>query len=141
MRRVQAADVILAVIGSHWAAAADDRARRGLLGRVDEDVMRLEIETAFTHGLIVIPVLVDDARDPGQESLLRPFRRSPRSRHIRCSALRGTATSRPLRTRSPASRRGLSRRSRGPRCGPASPAGRTAAMPNGSHAGSPRGRS
>ena len=34
MGRVQAADVVLAVIGPHWAAAADDRARRSLLDEI-----------------------------------------------------------------------------------------------------------
>ena len=62
IRRVQESDVVLAIIGPRWAAAADDRARRSLLDRTDEDLVRLEIETAFTHGAIVIPVLVDDAQ-------------------------------------------------------------------------------
>jgi hypothetical protein len=72
--RVRASDVVLAVIGPHWAATADDRSRRSLLDRADEDVVRLEIETAFTHGAIVIPVLVDDAEMPVREALPRPFR-------------------------------------------------------------------
>ena len=74
IRRVQESDVVLAIIGPHWAAAADDRARRSLLDRTDEDLVRLEIETAFTHGATVIPVLVDDAEMPARETLPRPFR-------------------------------------------------------------------
>jgi hypothetical protein len=74
MERVQAADVVLAIIGPHWAAAVEDRARRSLLDRADEDLVRLEIETAFAHGAIVIPVLVDDAEMPAREALPRPFR-------------------------------------------------------------------
>jgi hypothetical protein len=74
MRRVQGSDVVLAVIGPHWAEAAADRARRSLLDRADEDLVRLEIETAFMHGAIVIPVLVDDAEMPARETLPRPFR-------------------------------------------------------------------
>jgi hypothetical protein len=74
MRRVQASDVVLAIIGPHWAAAAADRARRSLLDRADEDLVRLEIETAFSHEVIVIPVLVDDAEMPAREALPRPFR-------------------------------------------------------------------
>jgi hypothetical protein len=74
VRRVQGSDVVLAVIGPHWAAAAGDRARRSLLDRADEDLVRLELETAFTHGAIVIPVLVDDAEMPAREALPRPFR-------------------------------------------------------------------
>ena len=74
MRRVQESDVVLAIIGPHWAAAAEDRARRSVLDRADEDLVRLEIETAFTHGATVIPVLVDDAEMPARETLPRPFR-------------------------------------------------------------------
>jgi hypothetical protein len=74
IRRVRESDVVLAIIGPHWAAAAEDRTRRGLLNSTDEDLVRLEIETAFTHGAIVIPVLVDDAELPARETLPRPFR-------------------------------------------------------------------
>ena len=74
IRRVQESEVVLAIIGPHWAAAVDDRARRSVLDRSDEDVVRLEIETAFRHGAIVIPVLVDDAEMPARETLPRPFR-------------------------------------------------------------------
>jgi len=73
IRRVREADVVLAIIGPHWAAAAEDRARRSLLDHADEDLVRLEIETAFTHGAIVIPVLVD-AEMPARDTLPRPFR-------------------------------------------------------------------
>jgi hypothetical protein len=72
--RVQAADVVLAVIGPHWAAAVEERKRRGLLDPADEDLVRLEIETAFANRVIVIPVLVDDAEMPAREALPRPFR-------------------------------------------------------------------
>jgi hypothetical protein len=74
IRRVQESDVVLAIIGPHWAAAADDRARRSVLDRTDEDVVRLEIETAFRCGAMVVPVLVDDAVMPARETLPRPFR-------------------------------------------------------------------
>jgi hypothetical protein len=74
IRRVQESDVVLAVIGPHWTEAAEDRARRSVLDRTDEDLVRLEIETAFMHGAIVIPVLVDDAQVPARETLPRPFR-------------------------------------------------------------------
>jgi hypothetical protein len=74
VRRVQAADIVLAVIGPHWAPIADDHTRRNLRDRAAEDLLRLEIETAFTHGAIVIPVLVDDAEMPARETLPRPFR-------------------------------------------------------------------
>jgi SIR2-like domain/TIR domain len=74
VRRVQESDVVLAVIGPHWAAAAEERVHRSKLDPAAEDVVRLEIETAFAHGRIVIPVLVDDAEMPAREGLPRPFR-------------------------------------------------------------------
>src|SRR5215207_8115248 len=74
MRRMRESDVVLAVIGPHWTEAADDRARRSLRDSTDQDLVRLEIETAFTHGAAVIPVLVDDAEMPARGSLPRPFR-------------------------------------------------------------------
>jgi hypothetical protein len=74
VRRVQEADVVLAIIGPHWVAVTAERAQRSKLDPSVEDVMRLEIETAFRHGRIVIPVLVDDAEMPHREALPRPFR-------------------------------------------------------------------
>jgi hypothetical protein len=74
IRRVQESDVVLAIIGPHWAAAAEDHARRSRLDHPHEDLVRLEIETAFASGAIVIPVLVDDAEMPVAETLPRPFR-------------------------------------------------------------------
>jgi SIR2-like domain/TIR domain len=74
VRRVQEADVVLAIIGPHWVATAEERVQRSKLDPTAEDVVRLEVETAFTHGRIVIPVLVDDAEMPVRETLPRPFR-------------------------------------------------------------------
>jgi hypothetical protein len=74
VQRLRASDIVLAVIGPHWAATASHRTRRSLVDRADEDLVRLEIETAFTSGSIVIPVLVDDAEMPSRDTLPRPFR-------------------------------------------------------------------
>jgi SIR2-like domain/TIR domain len=74
VRRVQESDVVLAVIGPHWVAVAEERVQRSKLDPSAEDVVRLEVETAFAHGRIVIPVLVDDAEMPVREALPRPFR-------------------------------------------------------------------
>jgi hypothetical protein len=74
VRRVQESDVVLVVIGPHWAAAAAERAHRGVRDPGAEDVVRLEVDTAFTHGAVVIPVLVDDAEMPARETLPRAFR-------------------------------------------------------------------
>jgi len=74
VRRVQEADVVLAVIGPHWGAVTEQRVQRSKLDPAAEDVVRLEVETAFAHGRVVIPVLVDDAEMPTREALPRPFR-------------------------------------------------------------------
>lgn len=74
VRRVQESDVVLVVIGPHWATAAEERAHRSVLDPEAEDVVRLEVETAFTRRRMVIPVLVDDAEMPPRETLPRPFR-------------------------------------------------------------------
>src|SRR5215471_9819026 len=54
--------VLLAVIGRQWLTATDGRGWRRLDDR--GDFVRLEIETALTRGICVIPVLVDGARMP-----------------------------------------------------------------------------
>jgi hypothetical protein len=74
VRRVQESDVVLAIIGPHWAAVAEERAQRRKLDPTVEDVVRLEIETAFADKRPIIPVLVDDAEMPPREALPGPFR-------------------------------------------------------------------
>jgi hypothetical protein len=74
VRRVQESDVVLAIIGPHWAAVAEERSQRSKLDPTVEDVVRLEVETAFTYRRVVVPVLVDDAEMPPREALPRPFR-------------------------------------------------------------------
>jgi hypothetical protein len=71
--RVRAADVVVAVIGPHWVAIADERGRRRVLQPEEEDVVRTEIETAL-RGRRVVPVLVDNAALPSRDALPRPFR-------------------------------------------------------------------
>ena len=60
---VGACDVLLALIGSHWLDAADDRGRR----RLDDpdDLVVVEIATALQRQIRVIPVLVDGAAHRG----------------------------------------------------------------------------
>jgi hypothetical protein len=61
-------DVLVAVIGDHWADAIDDRGRR----RLDDpdDLVRLEVEAALARpDVAVIPVLIGDARLPGANAL------------------------------------------------------------------------
>lgn len=71
---VEAADVVLAVIGPHWLDVLDERSKRMRRDGRYEDVMRLEIETALRAGANVVPVLVDDAQMPDADALPRPFR-------------------------------------------------------------------
>jgi hypothetical protein len=74
VRRVEDADVVLAVIGPRWVEVARERVHRSKLDPMAEDVVRLEVETAFREGRTVVPVLVDDAEMPPREALPRPFR-------------------------------------------------------------------
>jgi hypothetical protein len=64
---VAACHVLLALIGQQWLTITDETDRR----RLDnpEDHVRLEIETALTRKLRVIPILVDEARMPRANQL------------------------------------------------------------------------
>ena len=67
-------DVLLALIGREWATMVDDRGRR----RLDDpdDYVVLELTAALERNIRVIPVLVDGAEVPSQNSLapsLRPL--------------------------------------------------------------------
>jgi hypothetical protein len=60
-RGVANCQLFLALIGPRWLTAEVDGRRR-----IDDptDLVRLEIESAFRHGLPIIPVLLEDARMP-----------------------------------------------------------------------------
>jgi hypothetical protein len=73
-RRIRDADAVIAVIGPRWVSLADERGRRLVLDSGDEDVLRIEIETALRDGTLLVPVLVEDASMPIRETLPRPFR-------------------------------------------------------------------
>ncbi len=64
-------DVVLAVIGPRWLAAADDRQQR----RLDDetDFVRVEIQTALERRIRVIPVLVEQAKLPKSDELPAPL--------------------------------------------------------------------
>ena len=64
---IESADVVLVVIGRHWADAADAGGGR----RLDDpaDVVRLEVETALASGRRTVPVLVDGATLPSAAAL------------------------------------------------------------------------
>jgi hypothetical protein len=59
--------VLVAVIGAGWLLAADQRGGR----RLDDpdDLVRLEVGTAFARGVRVIPVLVEITVMPGRGDL------------------------------------------------------------------------
>jgi tetratricopeptide (TPR) repeat protein len=64
---VASCDVLLALIGPQWLTMTDKDGHR----RLDdpEDYVRVEIETALTRKIRVIPILVDHAKMPGAKEL------------------------------------------------------------------------
>jgi hypothetical protein len=60
-------DVLVAVMGTGWSAAMNPAGQRRLEMR--DDLVRIEVETALTRGVRVIPVLVEDANMPALEEL------------------------------------------------------------------------
>jgi hypothetical protein len=81
--------VLLAVIGPHWLDAKDKTGVRRLDN--EKDYVRVELASALKRDIAVIPVLVDGATMPAEESLsddLKPlaFRHALELRHSRFSA-------------------------------------------------------
>jgi hypothetical protein len=64
---VSGCGVFLAIIGSQWATITGANGQRRL--EDDNDFVRLEISSALTRNIAVIPVLVHDARMPRPEQL------------------------------------------------------------------------
>jgi hypothetical protein len=64
---VSSCDVLLALIGEQWLTITDENGQR----RLDNprDYVRVEIETALTRKIRVIPILVDDAQMPDANQL------------------------------------------------------------------------
>jgi tetratricopeptide (TPR) repeat protein len=64
---VESCDVLLALIGPNWLTITNKKGQR----RLDDpgDYVRLEIETALTRKIRVIPILVDEAPMPGADEL------------------------------------------------------------------------
>lgn len=58
---------LIAVIGPHWLTAEDKRGRRRL--ESSNDFVRIEIESALSRGVPIIPVLVNRAEMPDMEDL------------------------------------------------------------------------
>ena len=64
---IASCDVVIALIGRQWLSAADAKGQR----RLDdpEDVLRVELERALAHGLVIIPARVHDADLPSAKDL------------------------------------------------------------------------
>jgi hypothetical protein len=80
-RAISGAAVALVVIGPAWLDTTGADGRR----RLDnpDDHVRLEIETALRHGVKLLPVLVDDARMPGEHELPAGLAELPGSNAVR----------------------------------------------------------
>jgi hypothetical protein len=65
--QVSQCDVVLAIIGTNWFDAHDDKGQR----RLDSthDYVRIELAAALTRDIPVIPVLVDGAMMPSEDTL------------------------------------------------------------------------
>lgn len=64
---IRAAQVLVALIGPQWAEAVDRQGRRRL--EQSDDPVRFELETAFSVGLPIVPVLVKQATMPSRDDL------------------------------------------------------------------------
>ncbi|QRN94458.1 toll/interleukin-1 receptor domain-containing protein [Archangium violaceum] len=83
---IGASSVLIAVIGPQWLTAKDRQGRR----RLDnpKDFVRLELATALSRGVRVIPVLVDGASMPPEEELPPDLSALARRNAIEVSDLR-----------------------------------------------------
>ena len=71
---VSKCDLLIAIIGPQWSDTRDENGRRRL--ELDDDFTRIEIESALTRDIRVIPVLVGGAKMPTLAELpssLRPL--------------------------------------------------------------------
>jgi hypothetical protein len=87
--QVSQCQVLLAVIGRHWVDAKDHDGKRRLDS--DNDYVRIELASALKRDIPVIPVLVDGAAMPSEDSLpddLKPLvrRHALELRHTRFNA-------------------------------------------------------
>ena len=64
MAQVQKCDVLLALVGRNWAECLDPKTGLRRLENPD-DFVRIEIGTALSRGIPVVPVILDDAPMPG----------------------------------------------------------------------------
>jgi Flp pilus assembly protein TadD len=69
---IEQSDVMLVIIGRQWLTVKDARGRQRLAS--PDDPVRIEVETALTRGIPVIPVLVQNAMMPKASDLPKSMR-------------------------------------------------------------------
>ena len=67
-QEVSKCDLLLAVIGRDWLSMVDEKSGQRRLDQ-KRDFVRIEIESAFKHGIPVIPILVRSAPMPDADAL------------------------------------------------------------------------
>jgi hypothetical protein len=78
--QVRGAQVVRAVIGPHWLTATGVNGQR----RIDDpnDWIRRELATAFDAGVLVVPVLTDNAAIPAETDLPADIARLGRAQYV-----------------------------------------------------------
>jgi len=76
-------DVLLALIGDRWLTIVGEDGHRRL--DAPDDFVRLEIQAAMAHGILVIPVLIGGAVMPSREELPRSLARLVRLQAVELS--------------------------------------------------------
>ena len=71
-RAVRRCDAVCIVIGADWTASRDGSGRRRLMNV--RDPVRVEVETALSSGLVLVPVLVGGAPAPDADDLPQTMR-------------------------------------------------------------------
>jgi hypothetical protein len=64
---ISKSDIMLVVIGGYWLSAVDDRGKRRLDNQADW--VRIEIETALSQGIKIVPVLLNNTTMPREGEL------------------------------------------------------------------------
>ncbi|HEX2449121.1 MAG TPA: toll/interleukin-1 receptor domain-containing protein [Methyloceanibacter sp.] len=82
-KKVEACDVLLAVIGPNWQSELDKHEYEA--GKQTRDFVRIEIEAALSQGKKVIPVLVSGAEMPREEDLPEGLQSLARRNAVRLS--------------------------------------------------------
>ena len=72
VKAIEQTDIVLVLIGPNWLSVKDGKGQR-LANSADP--VRIEIETAFNKGLLVVPVLIGEASMPEEKDLPRSLRK------------------------------------------------------------------